>query len=64
MPLSDGDVARARAYVTRPDLCTVPGLIEWVEALADEVDRLRVVERAAAMTVAAWRLSRGGGGGR
>jgi hypothetical protein len=35
------DIRRARAYITQPTLCTVEGAVEWVGALASEVEALR-----------------------
>lgn len=37
-PLTAADVERARQYITRPDLVTVPGAIAWIQALADTLD--------------------------
>jgi hypothetical protein len=38
--LTADDARRAQVFVSRPELCTKAGLIEWVEALAADWLRL------------------------
>lgn len=40
MKLDEEAVYRARMYISRPDLCSKVGLIDWVDGLAAEVESL------------------------
>lgn len=41
MALNEDDIRRARTYISMPNLTTVYGCAEWIEALCEEVTRLQ-----------------------